>query len=106
MTSEEQEFHRDFQRAAFKVARLYSSAYTAMEIEMGSVTAPLLAPHILQTIVASAQQVALDEAQERARQAFEKELLQQEAAAGNSEAEGEYRNLLGLAQVLEQGRPW
>jgi hypothetical protein len=101
MTTEEQAFHRDFSKAAMDIARLYSAAYTAMEAEMGSETAPLLAPHILQTIVASAQEVAFESASERARLAFEQSLYKPQA-----EAVVEAQGLISLAQVLQQGRPW
>lgn len=60
MHPEEAAFHQDFQRAATDAARLYSVAYTAMEIELGTTTAPLLAPVVLPSIVASAQAAALE----------------------------------------------
>ena len=98
-------FHRNFQRAATDVARLYSLAYTAMEIEMGSATAPLLAPYILQSIVASAQEVAMEEAQTRARLEIARQIQKEEEAAAARLAE---RRQLTIDDALDarQGRPW
>lgn len=52
-------FARQFQAAATEVIRLYSTAYTLMEIEMGSGPAQSLAPRYLGDIVASAERLAI-----------------------------------------------
>ncbi len=105
MTEDSQDFYRDFQRAATEIARLYSLAYTAMEIEMGSITAPLLAPHILQTIVASAQEVAVEETRERVRVELAQQLQKEEEAAALA-ATGRRQLTIDDALNVGQGRPW
>ena len=100
MSEEQDAFHRDFQEGATAIARLYGSAYTLMEIEMGTATAERLAPYVLHTIVTSAERAAVERETARQRQAL---LITEEANSIDGR-----RKQLTIEDALEGGGgvPW
>jgi hypothetical protein len=91
-------FARRFQAAATEVVRMYSTAFTVMEIEMGSGTALALAPHFLGDVVAAAERIAISELQAEAEA---KALAEEEQAAAQRRRQLTIEDALAGAE-----RPW
>lgn len=78
-----QQWHHDFQAAVHAATRLLGTAYTSLEINVGSRQARLLAPVLLESLVKGAmaeanelQALRLREAAALSRQRLEEELRQ------------------------------
>lgn len=70
------EFANRFQRAATELVRMYSTAFTVMEIEMGSAVAHMLAPYYLGEIVEAAERVSCQEMRDEAEVKRAKEIAE------------------------------
>lgn len=98
------EFANRFQRAATELVRMYSTAFTVMEIEMGSAVAHMLAPHYLGEIVEAAERVSCQEMRDEAEVKRAKEIAETAKQEGwDAFAPAELRaGLAGEAQASEE----
>jgi hypothetical protein len=64
-----QQWHSDFEAAVHAATRLLGTAYTSLEINVGSRQAELLAPHLLESLVKGAMAEANDLQAARLQQA-------------------------------------
>jgi hypothetical protein len=91
-------FARQFQSAATEIVRMYSTAFTVMEIEMGSGPALALAPHFLGDVVAAAERMAITQLQTEA---------EAKALAEEEQAVQQQRRQLTIEEALAgAGEPW
>lgn len=96
-------FARQFHAAAAEITRLYSTAYTMMEIELGSVGAERLAPHYLGDIVAAAERLAIERLNS---ERLEAAIAAEEQAAAEPAARRQLTIDEALAEQAGGGTPW
>lgn len=93
-----QQWHHDFEAAIHAATRLLGTAYTSLEINVGSRQAELLAPHLLESLVKGAMAEANDLQAARARQRLALERAMEEAQRQAS--------IDPQQQPITQQRPW
>lgn len=107
--SNDSDFMRDFQRCVDDIAQMQATAYTAMELHLGSEATARLAPHLLQGMIESGERYALEMAQRRQQE--RNEALRMEFERGLTvppASQGRHKQIT-IDEALQKGegdRPW